>query len=162
VASCSTKVFEGSPGQINVEALFSPSWIANYASDMVWTVNGEVQETTGNTLSYDTTNIPTGSTVSVSVSGKYAQDIESKQALINHWNVSQLNMKESNLNDSIKIKITEPDPGAQTTLKKSTNIMASLITNLPSQMVFMLRIVLTIVTIIFISGTVFSLGGKRV
>jgi hypothetical protein len=39
--------------------------------------------------------------------------------------------------------------------------MASLITNLPTQMLFMFRIILTIATVIFISGTVFALGRER-
>jgi len=159
INACSSSVFEGSAGTLSVEASFNPSWIANYAEDIRWTVNGEEQTNSAGstTLSYDASGITAGATVNVSVSGKYAQDNEIKRALMEHWDISQFNLSEARLNDSIKIKIGGNN-NVTGSLKKSTNIMANLASNLPVQILFMFRMALTIITIIFISGTIFALG----
>ena len=156
IAECSSKVFTGQPGGMTIQANFNPDFIANYVKDIQWTVNGAAMDSDGDTLTIE--DAVAGESYNISVSGTYTQEDDIKGVLIDKFNFSQFNLSQSKLSDSISIKIGEADTAA---FGKSTNIMASLISNLPIQMLFLFRVMLTIATVIFISGTVFALGRQE-
>ncbi|HFC77009.1 MAG TPA: hypothetical protein ENJ27_02160 [Candidatus Moranbacteria bacterium] len=152
-ADCSQSVFTATTGNITVPVNYYPANIENSLTDIQWRVNG-VKQDNGN---IDLSHYPVGSTVSVSLKARYVP--KNRSELAQDWGVSQFDTNGKVLSDSIQIKITG---NAQQSSKKSSKIIAGLIYNLPIQLLFLLKIVLTAIIIIFASGIVLSFNSKKV
>ncbi|MDD5651963.1 MAG: hypothetical protein PHX98_01010, partial [Candidatus Moranbacteria bacterium] len=156
---CSTTVFEGQAGSFTVEAFLNPTFISNYLEEINWSVNGESLDSDGMTVTFPAGG-EAGASYQVSFNGKYRQENEVERALVEKFEVPQLSLVDEPIGDSITIKITEND---ETALKSRTSkAMASLISNIPIQTLFLFRVALTVATIIFVSGTVMALGRSAV
>ncbi len=151
-ADCSQSVFVATRNNINVPISYYPANIENSLTDIQWSVNG-VKQDNGN---IDLSNYPTGSTIIASITARYAPSNRSE--LSQTWGVSQFETGGKTLSDSIKIRVgTNPQQASGT----PTKVIASLIYNLPTQILFLIKIVLTVAIIIFASGIIMSFDRKR-
>lgn len=158
VADCRETVFTAT-GSFNVPVTYYPSFInSDNVLEQTFYVNGIPQESG----TIDLTPYPAGSWVTVSYEAKYNPVIDSNNAneLASKWGVSQTqSLENSKMSDTIMIKVGETNP--QTGIKKTSKIIAGLAYNLPQQMIFIFRMMLTALVIIFTSGVLMSLTKKR-
>ena len=151
-ADCSQTVFEAS-GNVTVPITFYPSTIQNSLQDAKWYVNG-VEQNDGH---IDLSHYPAGSLVSVSYEAHYVPSNRSE--LANTWGVSQLDTSGGVVSDNIKIKVgTSSNQQAK---GKASKVFATLIYNLPTQALFILKIALTVAVIIFSAGIAMSFFDEK-
>ncbi len=146
-ADCSQTVFDAS-GSVAVPITFYPSAIQNSVQDAKWYING-VEQNDGN---IDLSRYPQGAIISVSYKAHYVPSDRSE--LANTWGVSQLDTSGIVLSDSIKIRVGAS--GSQQTKSKASKVFATLIYNLPTQALFLLKVALTVAVIIFSAGITMS------
>lgn len=99
-----------------------------------------------------------GEAYAVSFKAAYNKDLGVRRALFDIWDVIQQESGDGQFADSLVVEVV---PAAVTTKSAPKRFLASLSSNLPGQVIFLLRIILTGFIIIFISGMVFSLSGRR-
>ncbi len=156
-------VFETYVGSApSLKAEFHPAWLADYlAADgllqLEWTVNGVKQNNFANMeeLYLPAVDREPGSVYSVSVNSVYRSSPEIRLALKNIWGVSQFDTTEKYMSYNIQIKVFAPEEEA-ITLKNSGKFLAGLLSYLPGQITFLLRMILTIAVVIATAGIVFA------
>jgi|GEM_PF-1115028 len=85
-----------------------------------------------------------------------------RRALYLHWGVPPAESVEDNENQSTSLQLEVIDnPGAAISTAKSNIFSASLITHLPEQMIFLLKISLTSIMIFLITGLLFAFMPKK-
>lgn len=152
IADCSQSVFVATRNDVNVPVNYYPANIENSLTNIEWFVNG-IKQNNGN---INLSTYPTGSTVIVSVKAHYMLNNRNELQL---WGVSQFDTGEKVLSDSIQIKVgTNHQQGTSGTLN---TVMGSLIYNLPTQILFLIKIILMVVIIIFVSGIIMSFSGEK-
>lgn len=159
VSDCRENVFNGS-GSITLTPTYYPEWIVDNLKNVKYYVNGTLQEgcTTAASCDIDLSAYPVGSTVNISYEAEYWETDENRVELKN-WGVSEGASSGIKISDSIMAKVTEP--ANQTVTKKASKIIAGLAYNIPEQMIFMFRMILTAAVIIFAAGVVMSLGKRK-
>jgi len=140
-------------GIVDVPVTYYPSFIEADGATAKYYVNG-VEQADGH---IDLSGFEIGSLVTVTVKAQYSP-VKSVGDLAKDWGVTQLQSSTpETMTDTIYIKVTDPDMG----VKKSSKIIAGLAYNLPTQMIFIFRIMLTAMVIVFTSGVLMSLTKKR-
>lgn len=144
-----------------LQAEFYPAWVKNYAK-YSWEVNGDSQS------EYDNENLvfqavqDVGSTYNISLNAEYAmatsdeQIQNSRKALAYNWGVSPENSTEERLEASVQIEVVQ---GAEDVVgsKKGDTLFASIISNLPNELMFLLRLSLTVGVLIIVTGVIFAI-----
>ena len=152
-SASSTNVFEGS-GAMGVNAVFHPSFIED-KSTVNWMVDGE-DAGTGNSVTVSGAKEP-GEAYNVYASAVYNQDDENdeiRKALKKFWKITQTDSIEKLMTRSVQLEVSTGAVASGPDTPKA--IMASLIHNLPTQVMFLFRILLTILVIVFTLNLVFS------
>jgi hypothetical protein len=147
----SQSVFGTSSGSsVTLNAQFSPKWLDDLVTsnpdmfEIRWVVDG--QEITGTGKSVSFTAGEEGDVHSVEISVMFKQDIGSRRAVNKFGSGSQ----EHYFSDSVQIEVF--GGSAAMTQAGPRKYFASLISNVPGQTLFMLRIALTIFVIILVSN----------
>jgi hypothetical protein len=91
----------------------------------------------------------------ISVSAIYTQDLITKKALYDFWDVPYNQFYEKKVSSSVSIVMEELEIPAGASIQNK-KIFASLYLSLPSYFNFLLRIVLTIALLLFVSKLIFS------
>lgn len=160
----------GSGSTINMKAEFFPSFIGatsnltgdNPRTKVQWLVDSEVIEEEGEgderiNLSL-LANKPAGTVFNIALNALYEQPNEIRKALADIWGISQFDSTESYLSSSIQIEMLE---SVETAAVRNGKILANLLSYIPSQTMFLLRIGLTILIMIVISGAVLSFSPRN-
>jgi len=152
----SSVLFETNQGNtVAMKASFTPSWIGDYAT-YSWDVNGESQAENEDLEFSAESEI--GSTYNVSAEAVYAMATDEEQvsnirkALYNIWGVSAQDATERYLDSSVQVEVVQ---NYDEMAKVKGGVMASLISNLPGEMMFLLRLALTAVLMVIVTGTIF-------
>ena len=153
----SQEIFEASSGSpFALKGLFYPSSLREDAQ-MSWLVDGApAQPDTKGLISIDASK-PAGSLYTVSLSGYYTPSQKVKKALSDIWGISLATVTETNLSQNIQVEITESVDGvALNPLEKSRKFFASIISYVPESVIFLFRLVVTMVLILMTVGFLFS------
>jgi hypothetical protein len=157
----STQVFETNAGKtVTFNATVYAAW--DQSLNFNWTIDGATQSSNTNQLTFSVDKI-SGDSYDVGLllanSHTPEQDKQSnnlRKALLKNWGVSPENsVAEEDISANIQLNVV--DNSAMSLLNsKKTGIFASLITNLPQQMMFLLKIVLTSITLMFSMSLLFA------
>jgi hypothetical protein len=150
----SQSVFGTNAGSsVTLKAEYSPLWLDDLVTsnpdmfDIRWVVDG--QEVAGSAKSVTFTAGADGAVHNVSVSVMFKQDVGTRQAAAKFGSSSA----EQYFSDSVQVDVFGGSAMSQAGPRK---YFASLISNIPSQTVFMIRIALTIFVIILVSNILSS------
>lgn len=151
-----------SSSDIKLKAEFHPSWIKDYSA-FGWSIDGVEQESMNNsdTISFSSNEKDIGSAYNITLNASYVQPIEIRRAMKEIWNISQFNSNEENISSAVQIEITESEDTAANFQGGSKKFLASLYSHLPTQAMFLFRIILTILIIILTSGFIFSFAPRQ-
>lgn len=136
------------------------------ASSYEWTLDGEIQESTGETSDEFTVEKTLGDSYNIGLTAKMVDFSDSEQikkinslrnALLTYWGVSAEDSvgDDENLSANIQLNVTDTEYVASADSNEA-GIFASLITNLPENLMFLLKIVLTSVVLMFFMTLLFA------
>lgn len=159
-ANYSKNVFETFNGtQMKFQAAVNTGW--NVSNNYFWTVDGETQyNAVGGVLSINADK-PAGESYDIGV----MQEIETadltavnglRLALKDNWGVTAEEIPTQSLYASVQVDVVD-DATLGNAGSGQTGLFASLVTNLPQQLIFVLKIVLTALLLIFSMGLLFYL-----
>ncbi|HLB50798.1 MAG TPA: hypothetical protein VJL38_01310 [Patescibacteria group bacterium] len=149
----SSAVMQASDGDaVTLEAQFTPSSLSD-GIQMEWVVDGVSQ---GSKKAVTIPASTAGTTHSVSLAARYMQPPETRQALSENFGVSQYSSFSSGSVLSASVQIEVGGEGGAAFTQPQT-FFASIITNTPSYILFLLRIILTGALILFIVGFLFNI-----
>lgn len=160
----SDAIFETNNGnQVKLKAEYHPEWIKNsvnaYSDKKQWVLDGDEQgDNQTDELSFSAGK-DVGEVYNVEFNAIYNQSPEMRKALNNIWGISSFDSVESDLSSSIQIETVE-----NATITKSNEekaILASVLGNTSENIIFLLRLMLTIALMIFVSGLVFAAAPRR-
>ena len=137
---------------VTLEAQFTPSSLSD-GIQMEWVVDGVSQ---GSKKAVTIPASTAGTTHSVSLAARYMQPPETRQALSENFGVSQYSSFSSGSVLSASVQIEVGGEGGAAFTQPQT-FFASIITNTPSYILFLLRIILTGALILFIVGFLFNI-----
>jgi hypothetical protein len=146
VSDESDTMFESSGGSVTVTASLNPTWMSP-VPEITWTVDGVTQDTTGTSITLGSLS---GNTV-VTAKAVYAQSNETREILRSNWNISQFTSTEIPMEGSITIKAS-----GEVAVSMGEKLMANVMSSLPGQMIFLFRIALTVIMVLFVSSLVLS------
>lgn len=167
----SDMVLETNTGNtVDLEASFTPAWIKDRAN-YTWTINSERQ------TDFDSLNMvfnaeqEVGGTYNILAEATYAmassdeQIANTRKALANIWGVSYDSSTEKDIEASIQVEVVAAyDDVAKVNGKNG--VFASMVSNVPGELMFLLRLALTGVVLVVVTGVVFAVtpefGEKRV
>lgn len=152
IKDCRESVFNGS-GNVTIVPTFYPDWIGSHLKNVKYYINGAEQDN-GN---IDLNAYPEGSLVNIAYVAEYWPS-DTERVSLKKWGISETESGGIKLADSILVKVKNSGGGIT---KKASKIIAGLAYNIPEQMIFMFRMILTAVIIIFAAGIVMSLGQKK-
>ena len=153
----SDNLFETYNGTENVllKAEFHPSWLLDTGLvSAQWFIDGEDVTDSGNPEKIKF-NIDkgVGETYNIDFKSLYTSSNEIRKILKNYWGISQEESSGEMLTHSISSEVVEMDnPSGTSLLNKSGKFLASIVSNLPSQAVFLLRMSLVVFVVVFMSG----------
>ena len=105
---------------------------------------------------------PSGSVYNINLNAIYEQPPAVRKALGDIWNVSQFESVENKMSNFIQIEVTESSaPADQSAIKGTGKALASLLSYFPAQLMFLLRILLTMLMVIFVSGAILSISPQE-
>lgn len=168
----SESVFEIVSGEaVALRAEMHPAWIdvvkINEIEAKSWTLDGETQgsgedcgDGNNNCVSF-VADKNAGEAYVVNFSAVYNKNVGIRRALFDLWGIVQQESGDEQMADRVIVEVKATEDGGIGAVNKSKRFLASLSANLPGQVIFMLRIILTGFVIIFISGVVFSLSARR-
>jgi len=160
----SDSIFETNNGNaVKLKAEYHPAWIAGdvevYNKNKQWLLDGEEQ---GDNLSNDLSLAATkdvGEIYDIEFNAIYNQSPSIRRALNNIWGISSFDSVESDLSSSIQIETVENSTITKSNEEKA--ILASVLGNTSENIIFLLRLILTIALMIFVSGLVFAVAPRR-
>jgi len=157
----SNKVIEaGANSDITLKAVFSPTFIEKNTT-YAWTIDGQTVNSNAN----DTVTLHSGdqNTVNnIDLAGTYVQPAEVRKALKDIWGVDASDSQESDIQNSVQVETPDAaatDTGSDTpmgAMGSPGRFFASLITDMPSQLMFFVRIILTMALLLLATGVLFS------
>ncbi len=153
---------------VNLTAEFFPNFIGaeenflgdNPITEAHWLV-GDIEEGIGKNFEI-TMNKPIGSYYGVGLEATYEQSLAVRRILNEVWGVSQFESTENKMSDFSQIEIVENTSSSTGMVEGSQKALANLLYHFPSQAMFMLKILLTVLMIIFISSAVMSISPRRI
>ncbi|KKP69163.1 MAG: hypothetical protein UR66_C0001G0045 [Candidatus Moranbacteria bacterium GW2011_GWE1_35_17] len=158
---CKENVFNGS-GSVTITPTYYPAWIGTDPTSLKnvkYSVNGTpIEGCTSASCTIDLSAYSVGSMVNISFEAEYWQS-DAQRANLKSWGLAEGETGGKKIADSITVKVSESS--SPTMGKKALKIIAGLAYNIPEQMIFMFRLMMTVVTIIFASGVIMTLGQKK-
>lgn len=161
------QTIEGSA--IELKAVFHPSWIqdSNKMPLTEWVLNDSSAGFSTSDLNGDgvmegmdyTTTKTLGESDVVTYNARYNQSTDIRKVMYKIWEISQFDQADKYISSSVMMNIV--DVKDDLARGKGKRLMANLYSNLPGQILFILKILLTSFIIIFTSGIILSLGPKR-
>jgi len=157
----SSQVFETNPGKtVKFTATVYSSW--GQSSSFDWSIDGTSQDNSSNQISFyvdkasgESYNISLTSTATITTEQE-TQNNNLRKALLKNWGVSPENsVDDEDINTSIQLDVTDSSSQALLNSDK-TGIFASLITNLPEQIMFLIKIILTVFTLMLSTSLLFA------
>lgn len=157
----SSQVFETSPAKtVTLNAVVYSAW-SYQGREFSWTIDGQIQNDSSDTMSFVVDrNVGDNYNIGLVLIGANTPEQEKqannlRKALLKNWNISPEDDYLENL-DAANIQINVVDAPFQTITRASQpGIFASLITNLPEQIMFLLKITLTSFMLIFSMSLLF-------
>ncbi|MFC1622879.1 hypothetical protein ACFL16_00620, partial [Patescibacteria group bacterium] len=148
---------------IEVFAEFVPIWLPTDNTEINWSVGGEeVGDFHERILKIDTKSFPDGSTFDIIAEAVYVQDKETRGILRDKWNISQFKTGEVQLSGQVAVeKVINPDL-VTSNGNAPMRVMASLISGFPGQLMFLVRMALTMTMIVVVSSLLMSFERRRV
>jgi hypothetical protein len=157
----STKVFETNPGKtINLKASAYSPW--NAGQDYAWAIDGEIQNSNQNSLTF-TVNKNAGDSYNIGLVSSIAHTEEQnrqvnnlRKALLKNWGILPEDAMEESTATNIQINVEESASFQTATNYEKKHILASLVTNLPENFMFLIKTILTAFMLIFSTGLLFA------
>jgi hypothetical protein len=156
-ADYSQSFFEtGAGNSVTLNAEFTPQWIgdAAYAQNLgtEWTVDGAVSSSPTFTAGQ------AGDTHNIEINGTYTPTEDTRIAL-EKFGISGYISTEQSFSASVQVEVG--DTNNATAMTSPRRLVASLLSNLPEQVFFLMRIVLSIFVILLVSNIVFIFSPSR-
>ena len=150
----SKAVFQGYSGSVlKLKTLFIPSFLSR-TSQIEWSVDNQVVETENpNEISIDTADTPPGRIVNITVRALTKQDDDTRRALVDTWDISQLDSEEERFESSIQIELLEEESDGE--VAGIRKYFAALGTYLPETFLYTLRMLLSGGLVLFVAGAAF-------
>lgn len=122
-----------------------------------WYLNDAVLGETSRTPSFNSLPVDAGSSFSLSAKGLYTQDVNTKKALRDYWDVSLDEYYEQQLSQKIDFTVTEAFDEVASAKNTRQKILASFISSVPAYFTFLFRIVMTAFVLLSAIWILFSL-----
>ena len=156
------QTFSGNGADLKAE--FHPQWLINNKTTnplsgglmFEWLVDGEkiaAAPDNQENINFPIAKEP-GDVYNVTLNAVYYHSQQVRQALQDIWQISQFDSPETYMSAPIQIEIVENEPIGMKNNPK--NFLANLASHIPGQVMFMLRILLTIFVILITTSVVFS------
>jgi hypothetical protein len=160
----STQVFETNPGKtITLGAAVYSAW--SWGQGFSWSVDGELQNNSGDQSNDKLTIVVdknSGDSYNVGLISNMTHTAEQdkqannlRKALLKNWGVAPEDAIDESSSANIQINVID-DSSQDISSVNKTGIFASLITNLPEQFMFLIKITLTAIMLIFSAGLLFA------
>jgi hypothetical protein len=147
-------IFQTTAGNIaSLKAQTFPAWLAESSSQQ-WSVDGVVMDMNTDKKVLEIPSGTVGESRNVDLALVYEPSDESRQALSSFWDISPQAAVGQSLDASVElqtIKSLSPD-GSQS----SSGPIASLLSNLPQQILFFARLMLTTFVLLIVTAMVFA------
>lgn len=151
----SFEAFAGST--FEVKAIASPSFITD-SSSFSWSVDGILFDANADGTISMATDKPVESIYNVAVKGVYRIDTSIQKAMYDIWKVPPFEVDDSGLFDQIQIQLVSPEDVAQ---GAPTKFFASIISYIPSSVLFLIRLALTAALMVFAVSLLFAFVPER-
>ena len=160
-ADYSSRIIETNQGNIvTLQAETSAVW-AYFGETYEWTIDGATVDSVDSTISFEADKESGNSfDVTLVMNNLYTEENVTKinylrKALYNNWGVDSDDYSSDSIGASIAVNVVE---NSYTTVNDSgkKGIFASLITNLPQQLMFLLRVSSTVLVLIISMGMIFT------
>jgi hypothetical protein len=156
----SSQVFETNPGNtIVLEAQVYSAW--DVGQDFSWSIDGETQADNAEKVKLEVEKI-SGDNYNVGLLLTAAHTTEKdkqannlRKALLKNWSVSPESVSDEDISTDIQINVVD-SPSQIVTKANQTGFFASLISNLPGQLMFLLKITLTVFVLMFSMSLLFA------
>ena len=156
----SESVFQAQAGNtLSFRAKFLPSFLGNGANKQWFVDSIEVVENVPNVISF-TADKPAPSIYNLSLAAQVVQSEDIRRALLDVWNISQLDSPEINFTAEAQIELTEAGL-AEGPLQGPKKFFAAISSYIPASLLFSLRILLSGALILFVSGFFLALIPER-
>lgn len=157
----SRTIFQAYSGEgVMFKAEFLPSFLGTVA-ERQWTIDGtSVAESAPGEMGFLAAK-PAGSVFNISLKALVSQPVDTRRALIDIWGVSQLDSPEIRFTTTDQLEVLDPTPlagGAGGTRA----FFAAVASYIPASVLFMFRILLSGVLILFTTSFLFALIPERV
>ncbi len=137
--------------KVSLKATFYPNSIAETEGvEVVWKVLGESYK--GEDEISFTASKNAGGSYNIEVLSTYSQPVSTRMALANIWGISQVQTDDEQLSYEIQVEVLKSEYDEVALLKNTKKFLANIISNTPEQVVFFLKIILSVVLLIGISG----------
>lgn len=163
VAHLSGEVFQTvMDTEVTLQAITEPAFIRDRGLDNIqyaWEINGETNNSNNNKslIGFKATETG-GSSYNVDIIASYYQKPEIRTALQNIWQITPFESREEKMENSIQIEVLpnneEDSNNVAAGMQKA--FFANIISDLPQQTMFLLRIFLTTLVLLVTIGIVFS------
>lgn len=143
---------------------FHPDYLENIlknngTGDIEWFIDGE-ETATSESIEFNIDK-DTGGVYNIESGAIYQMPVEFRKILKDIWGISQSDSDGETMSDSIQGEVISVDETDGTlSLKKTGKVLASLISNLPTQMIFLLRVAIAIALVILIAGISFNFSSS--
>jgi hypothetical protein len=114
-----------------------------------WQIDGILSATHGFTAG------PVGTVHDVSASVSYSQPTEVNRMLGKYFGVANSQMVKQTMSDSIQVEVNQTANTAA--LKKTTRFLANIFSKIPQQVLFFIRLVLSVATMLLLAGMMMAL-----
>lgn len=158
-ADYSDSLFETTSGaEIILSAEFHPNWLKNYIGGQTqteWIVDGVQQNKNSEITTFTAGELP-GSINNVNLNTTYTQPAAVRKALRDIWDISPFDTPEIYMSESVQVEVIESSGDDIAILEHPGKFIAGLLSYFPSQLMFLLRIMLTVLVILLTTGVIFS------
>lgn len=159
----SDTIFEAFAGEaLSFKAVFMPNFLANRAVRQ-WTVDGtplaESGNVTGGAIAFSALK-NAGDIYNITLQASLVQPQEIRQALRDIWGISPLDSPEITFSKNAQVELQEPG-FAQGNLQGTKKYLAAIASYVPTSLIFLLRVVLSIFLLIFTANVLYALLPER-
>jgi hypothetical protein len=156
----SSSVFQAYPGsEMKFKAVFHPAAIEE-STPIAWKIDGYDFPQANNSKEITlTAQKEAGDLYSIVLNGAYTQPAEVKKALQNIWGISQFASTDKNITANIQTEVViNPSISKIDSPKK---FFAAVVKSVPENIIFLLRIMLTVGILIFVTRLISSLNPNK-
>ncbi len=159
----SDTIFEAFAGEsLSFKAVFMPNFLANRAVRQ-WSVDGtplaESGNVTGGAIAFSALK-NAGDIYNVSLQASLVQSQEIRQALRDIWGISPLDSPEITFSKNAQVELQEPGL-ARGNLQGTKKYLAAIASYVPTSLIFLLRVALSIFLLIFTANVLYALLPER-